>query len=184
MAKLTPRTPAANLLPRRIGDISLTEVVSGHMTLLTPRRGGQSALSAALKTAHGMSAPTPGRATGRDGARAIWFGTGGQILLMGPAADPTLNDLATMVDQSDAWTVLRIDGAGADAVMARLVSFDIRPAVFKRGHAARAQVGHMAGAVQRLGDQSWQVMAFRSMAATLVHECDSAARAVSARSSP
>lgn len=185
MVKLSPRSPAQNLLPRTIGAVTISEVSFDHMTLLTPLGAdGGAGFSAALKSAHGMAAPAPNRATGREAARALWFGHGGQVMLMGPAADAGLARHATRVDQSDAWCVIRLDGPGSTDVMARLTPLDLRPDSFRRGHAARSLIGHMSGGILRLGPDSWQIMVFRSMAHTLVHECDSAARAVAARSSP
>ena len=87
MVKLEARTPLDDMEPLKIGTVTLTEAGLGVLTSVAPYRGKDKALSAALKSAHGMAAPGPNRTTGRDGARAIWFGQR-LILLAGPTPDP------------------------------------------------------------------------------------------------
>lgn len=177
---LTPLTPCAGLLPLHIGSVTLTEIDAGHLTLIAPCKGKDKALSAALKAAHGMAWPAPNRATGKEGARAIWFGRV-HGLLMGPAADPGLADHAALTDVSDGWAVVRLEGAGAAEVLARLVPLDLRADRFKRGHTARSDLRHMAASITRLGDSAFQIMVFRSMAQTLVHDLEAAMQGVAAR---
>src|SRR6056297_542445 len=127
-----------------------------------------------------LSAAVPERMTGRKGARAMWFGRE-MALLIGPEPDPGLAAHAALVDQSDAWAVLVLEGSGAVDVLARLCPLDLRDQVFKRGHVARTKVAPMAGAIARMGDENWRIMVFRSMAGTLIHEVETAMRRVAAR---
>ncbi|SEQ90149.1 sarcosine oxidase subunit gamma [Thalassovita taeanensis] len=180
MADLTAKTPCAGLLPLSIGTLTLTEVDPGHMTAVAPLKGQTSALSEALKTAHGMALPAPNRATGKDGARTIWFGHA-HSLLIGPAPDPSLAQYAALTDQSDAWAVVRLEGPGAADVLARLTPLDLRAPQFKRGHTARTDLMHMMASITRTGPQAFQIMVFRSMAHTLVHDLKTAIEAVTAR---
>ncbi|SEK95781.1 sarcosine oxidase subunit gamma [Roseovarius azorensis] len=180
MAELRAETPCAGLVPVRVAGLSLSEVAPGRMTSVAPYRGQERALSAALKSAHGMAWPAPGRMTGREGARAIWFGQR-MALLVGPDPDPALAAHAALTDQSDGWAVLRLEGAGAREVLARLTPLDLRERVFEQGHTARSELAHMAASVTRMGGDAWQVMVFRSMTATLVHEVETAMRRVAAR---
>ncbi len=176
MVKLIPQTPCAGLLPRSIGSITLTEIDGGTITLVAPFRGQEKAVSAALKSAIGVGFPKPNRTLGTN-PRAVWCGKG-QALVMG-ADCPALD--AACVDHSDAWAMVRIDGADAAAVLARLTPIDLRDGVFKRGHTARTLIGHMTGGITRLGAQSFEVMVMRSMAATLVHDLSQAAENMAAR---
>jgi sarcosine oxidase subunit gamma len=180
VAELIARTPCAGLLPLSIGTVAVTEEDPGRMTVIAPFNGQEAALSKALVAAHGMEFPAPNRSTGKAGARAVWFGQG-QALLIGPDPDPGLGRLAALVDQSDGWAVVRIDGEGAVAVLARLVPVDLRAEVFRRGHTLRSQIGHMPGSVTRVSADGFRVMVFRSMARTLVHDVKTAMEAVAAR---
>ena len=181
MLELTAKSPCSGLLPMTIGPFTLTEMTPLAMTSIAPRKGQESALSDALKAAHGMAFPAPGRATGKAEARAVWFGRG-VALLIGPTADAALAEHAALTDQSDAWAVVRLEGQGAEDVLARLVPVDLRAALFKRGHTARTQLMHMSASVTRVGDRAFQIMVFRSMAATLVHDLETAMRSIAARS--
>ena len=180
MADLMAKSPCEGLLPIEIGVVSLKEVEMTQMTSLAAYRGQEAALSDALKAAHGMALPAANRATGKEGARAVWFGQG-QILLMGPKPADALSEHAVMTDQSDAWAVVRLEGVSAVDVLARLIPIDLRQEHFKRGHSARTQLQHMMVSITRVGDAAFQIMAFRSMAKTLVHELESAMKGVAAR---
>lgn len=168
-------------MPLACGGLTLREVDPGRITALSPWMGQADALSEALQTAHGMRFPVSGRATGGDGARVVWTGLD-QAMLLGPEPDIALGQHCVMVDQSDAWAVVRLDGIGAEDVLARLVPVDLRPAVFKPGHTVRSLLAHMTVSVTRLGPETFQIMAFRSMAGTLVHDLHAAMSAVMRRS--
>ncbi len=180
MTDLISLSPCDGLLPLSIGDLTLTEPDLGVMTSLAPYKGRQQALSEVLKRAHGMAFPAPNRITGRANARAIWLGQG-QAMLIGPAPDPALADHAALTEQSDAWAMVRLEGAGAVDVLVRLLPIDLRASRFKRGHTARTTCAQMMASVTRLADQTFQIMVFRSMAETLVHEMKTAMEAVTAR---
>jgi heterotetrameric sarcosine oxidase gamma subunit len=177
-ATLMPLSPFAGLLPKAVGGVTLSEVEAGHLTLLAPYKGKD--LATALKSAHGMALPATGRSTGKDGARAVWFGHA-HVLLMGPKPDPALAAQAALTDVSDGWAVARLDGAGAADVLARLVPIDLRAGQFKRGHTARTELGHMQASITRLGDTAFQIMVFRSMARTMSHDLVTAMEGVAAR---
>ncbi|MEO0938939.1 MAG: sarcosine oxidase subunit gamma [Pseudomonadota bacterium] len=176
MAELIARTPCEGLLPRPIGDAVLEEVDLGVLTSVAPYKGA----SDPLKNTHGMAFPAPNRATGKAGARAIWFGRG-MALLAGPAPDPAMAAHAALTDQSDAWACVTLSGAAAEDVLARLVPIDARAATFKRGHTARTQLQHINVSLTRIGADSFLILGFRAMAGTLVHDLVEAMESVAAR---
>lgn len=180
MVELIARTPCKGLLPLEIGRCTLTETDAGVLTSVAPSRGKEKALSDALKAAHGMALPGVNRSTGKAGNRAVWFARG-QCMLVGPTPDISLGKHAALTDQSDAWAVVRLEGDGAEDVLARLVPVDLRPTQFKRGHTARTQLMHMMASVTRVGDRAFQIMVFRSMAETMVHDLKTAMEGVAAR---
>ncbi|GGH20607.1 sarcosine oxidase subunit gamma [Cribrihabitans marinus] len=180
MVELVARTPCAGLLPLRVGAVLLDEVAPGALTSVSPYKGQAEALSKVLQAAHGMGFPAPSRATGDRQARAIWFGHG-QAMLVGPAPDPALADHAALTDQSDAWAAVRLHGPGAEDVLARLVPVDLRAGSFPEGHSMRSLLFHMTASITRIEDGAFLILAFRSMAATLVHDLQTAMEAVAAR---
>ena len=85
----------------------------------------------------GLGWPAPGQVIAQGSARAQWFGLD-LALLIGAAPEAGLARHAALTDQSDAWAVLRLEGAGAGDVLARLTPLDLRESVFGTGRTARA----------------------------------------------
>jgi sarcosine oxidase subunit gamma len=171
---LTEKSPCDGALPIAVNGTALSEVDLGPLTLLSPWRDRERGMGDALKAAHGVTWPDVGRATGgravdRQNNRAIWFGLG-QVLLAGPTPQADLADHGAMVDQSDAWTCLQLDGDNSADVLARLVPVDMRATVFKRGHTARTELGHVQVSVTRLSNTAFLILGPRSMAGSLVHD--------------
>lgn len=183
MVELVAKSPLDNMAPLAIGTVTLSEADPGRLTSIAPYKGREKALSEALRAAHGMAAPAPNRATGREGARAIWFGRA-MIMLQGPAPDAGLAEHAALTDQSDAWAVVRLDGADAADVLARLTPIDLRPSAFRRGHTARTDLQHMMASITRAGDTAFQIMVFRAFARTLLHDLQTAMEGLAARGRP
>lgn len=179
MIDLKALSPCEGLLPLSIGAAELVELEGGVLTSLSPL-GDVAALGAALEKAHGMAWPAPLCATGKDGARCLWFGRDA-ALLMGPTPDAKLAKHAAVVDQSDAWAVVRLSGPAAVDVLARLVPVDLRESSFKRGHSLRTQLYHLSASITKVGADGFMILVFRSMAATLVHDIKAAMEAVAAR---
>lgn len=180
MADLIARLPYEGVLPLTIGTVTLDHEDLGVLTSVAPFKGGKEALGAALKSAHDLSLPADLRASGKAGARVLWFGQG-QYLLAGPEPDPALGQVAALTDQSDAWFTVRLSGAASVDVLARLVPVDLRGAVFKRGTSVRCELQHMVASITCVGDNSFVILVFRSMAKTLVHDLQTAMEAVAAR---
>lgn len=180
MAKLIAKTPLDRLPKKTVGSVTLEEVDLGVLTSVAPYKGQWKACSEALKAAHGMALPGANRATGKDGARAIWFGRE-MALLAGPEPDASLAEVAALTDQSDAWTCVTLSGLGAEDVLARLVPVDLRAGQFKRGHTVRSQIQHMNGSITRISGDAFLLMVFRSMAGTLLHDLETAMESVAAR---
>ena len=180
MAELTEKSPCEGLLPMNIGDVAVTEVDSGPITAIAPFAGKAEALGKAVKAAHGMSWPEVGQSHAKGGARLLWFGHA-HALLMGAMPKAGLAEHAALTDQTDAWAVVNLDGAGARDVLARLTPLDLRPGHFVQNQTARSQLGHMPASVTRVAADGYQIMVFRSMAQTLIHDLTQAMHAVAAR---
>lgn len=177
MAELIAKTPLDDMAPLTIGACTATEVDLGTLTSIAPYAGTK--MSEPFKAAHGMAWPAPNRATGKDGARAIWFGRD-MVLLAGPEPSAKLAKYAALTDQSDAWAAVTLAGETAEEVLARLVPIDLSVVAFKRGHSARTQIQHMTGSITRIGNDTFLLMVFRSMAGTLLHDLQRAMASVAA----
>ena len=180
VVELVEKPAFGGLLPVEVGTCRIFASPPGAMHLISPYKGQEKPLSAAMKSAHGMAFPAAGRVTGKEGVRLVWFGLD-QAMLIGPAPDARLSEFAAVVDQSDGWAVLRLEGVRAEDVLARLVSVDMRAGQFKRGQAMRMQLQHLHVSITRIGGDVFQIMVMRSMAKTLVDDLENAMRLVAAR---
>lgn len=179
MLDLKASSPLAGQSHKAAG-LRLAEIDLGEMSLLMPFKGKEALLSKALEAAHGIALPAPNRMVMAGETRAIWFGAEA-ALVTGVAVDARLRAHAAITDQSDAWTCVTLEGAGAEDVLARLVPIDLRAARFPVGQTARTQIGHMSGSVARLAEDRFLLMVFRSMAGTLFHELTEVMDALAAR---
>ncbi len=173
MAKLIALTPCADLLPLTHGEITVTEVVPDRLISVAPNAGQNKAVSALLQTQVGGGLSAVNRRSGP----VTWFGHGTWLV----AADVTLDGLAATTDQSDAWAVVAISGAGVGNVLARLVPVDLRGGVFKKNHVAKTMLGHLSVTIVRASADTFEILVMRSMAQTLVHDLDVAMRSVAVR---
>jgi len=179
--RLAESPPALPCLPGTAGGVTLSAPAPGRLTLIAPRRGAETALSEALKGAHGMAFPATGRATGRADARCLWWGHGPQAMLAGPAPERALAAHASLIDVTDGWITLRLEGAGARQVLARLTAIDLRPGVFRRGRVACTGLREMPAALWRSGEDAYEAFVMRSMAGSAAGDLMRAMRAVAAR---
>ncbi len=180
MADLIAKSPARGLTPVEAGGVNLTEAPMGPIWAVMPYRGKGTALSKALEKAHGVPFPEPGTLLRAGELRIAWSGLD-QAFLMGVEPDAALAAHAALTDQSDAWTHLVLEGPGARDVLARWVPVNLSPAACPPGAARRTLVGHMSALILHPDGNRFEILVFRSMAATAVHELTRAMRAVAAR---
>lgn len=177
MARLIAKSPFEALLPVEVAGCVLSEVQSEAITSVAPFAGQEEAVSAALLSAIGAGFPAPDRMTSADGVRIVWTGRA-QAMVLGPAVAPAG---AAVTDQSDAWAVVALDGSIARQVLARLVPIDLRDRAFPDGASARTMLAHMTCTLMRTGAERYEIMVFRSMAATAVHDLSVAMKSVAAQ---
>ncbi len=178
VASLIEKSPCDGLLPRFAGGVNLTELPHLRVTSVAPLSGKARALGAALKEM-GLGWPAAGRSAAATDAQILWVGID-QAFLIG--ADPApLEGLAALTDQSDGWARMRLQGAGAEAVLARLVPLDLRASAFPEGRVARSALNHMMMILLRSGADRFDIMVFRSMAQSATHDLAQAMEAVAAR---
>jgi len=177
---LIAKSPCEDLLPVKIGGVELSEVMPSAVTSVAAFKGQAKALSESLDAAHGMKMPAPNRSSGNAKLRAIWTGPN-QAFLVGNAVDASIAQVASLTDQTDAWAIVKLEGEAADLVLSRLTPIDLRPSNFKRGHTAKTDLLHMMASITKTGANTFEIMVFRSMAKTLVHDLTTSMQSVAAR---
>ena len=172
MTLLIPRSPADGLTPIDEGGTTLIELPFAPVTSIAPFDAD--AVARALKPLK-LAFPKPGRSQAKGDARILWSGHD-QAFLIGAEAPEIAG--AAVTDQSDAWAILRLQGPLAEPALARLVPLDLRDAAFPVDATARTLLFHMMLSITRTGADAFDLMVFRSMAATAVHEIAVALRSV------
>ena len=173
MISLIALSPCADLLPIAHGGVALCEVLPDRLMSVAPFAGQQTAVTAMLKEQLGTGLSAINR---RSGA-VTWFGHATWMV----AGNVALDTVAAVTDQSDAWAVVALSGAGVEDVLARLVPVDLRMQVFKKNYVAKTMLGHMSVTIVRTGADAFEIMVMRSMAQTLVHDLDVAMRSLAVR---
>ncbi len=177
MSLLIAKSAAEGLTPVDAAGTTLIELPLVPITSIAPFAGKAAAVNKALKPL-GLSFPQPGQSLAKGDARILWSGHG-QAFLIGVEPPPIAG--AALTDQSDAWARFRLQGGLAVAALARLVPVDLRPASFAENATARTLLNHMMLSVTRTGPDAFDLMLFRSMAATAVHELSVAMKSVAAQ---
>ena len=138
-------------------------------------RGDLSAkpLRSAVKTVVGVDVPKVGQMSVRDGSGACWMSPD-ELLLLCPhdMAEAHVLDLSfaladhhhLAVNVSDARAMLRLEGAEAREVLAKLCPLDMSPGAFEPGQIRRTRMAQVPAAVWLDEDGAFRVVCFRSVA--------------------
>lgn len=176
MTDLKAKRPLAGL-DITLGDTRIAALDPGRVTSVAPYPGHD--VDVPL-SALGLRFPAPGEIHASGGARIVWAGR--QLAFLTGAEPPAaLSEAAALTDQSDGWVWLYVTGPSACDTLARLCPLDLRPSAFPAGTAAKSLIGHMQALILRSSDTGFELAVFASMADTLRHEIEAAARAVAAR---
>lgn len=181
MAELTAKSPCAGLLPITRGRLTLEEVRPGEIWSLAPYSGQHGALAEIVTQDHGVGWPGSGFSVSNEDLRLMWFGRD-DYMMIGAQPSERIRDFVAVTDQGDGWAVVRLSGDGVEAVLARLVPVDLRGKTFGVDQCCRTMLGHMNVSLLRVSENTFEIMAFRSMAQTLVQELAHVMAQVSARS--
>lgn len=192
MAELSlsdPFGPLAAALPLRMGRAEVSSLGRAGLLLLQPYRAKREAVAHLLETDFGLTLPPAGMSVrSRDGeSRMLWFGREQWCLAARPEA-PILSQLsaraaglAALGDVSHGWAGLRLTGAAAPDVLARVVALDLRFERFPEGGALRCELRHVAVALCRTGTQTYEILAPRSFCQSVADELMQAMRLVAGR---
>jgi sarcosine oxidase subunit gamma len=175
VAELIANGPMEGAAPVEMAGALLEVMALGPVAAVQPWPGRVAAVDAALK-ARGLGFPAPGRSLEVADTRILWAGRAAAFLI--GTAPPELAD-AAVIDLTDGWAGLTLAGPGAEAVLARLVPIDLRPAAFPEGTVARTLLGHLQVLIQRRGG-GFEVMVMRSYLRTAHHEVAGAMRRLAA----
>lgn len=163
----------AGLAMAELGDFELVQVMA--------RRGMWSAADQACKEAYGKPAPAKPQAVEANGALLIWSGPDQFLVLSRRTGDGSAMEgarlafagLASLSEQSDGRSLIRISGAKARDMLAKVCSLDLHPAVFPAGAAAATSIDHTPVNLWRGEDADgaavYNLLVFATFAESLWH---------------
>lgn len=177
MHDLAPITALGGTAPREdtVGSVTLTEKPGFALASVAARMGQEDACRAHLKDVIG-AVPAPGKIHLHDPEAGFWMGPD---LWMVGAPFETHEDLAdqlkarfgetaSITEQTDAWVVFDLRGAGMEDVIERLCAVDIR--AMKTGDGTRTVIDHLGCFVLRRDPEDWvRILGPRSSAGSLHH---------------
>lgn len=147
------------------------------------RKDQSVALAAAVKEQFDINLPLGPHGSGGDATS--FLGTGpGRWLVTHDAGTPRfvdnlarqLEDLASVVDQSDAVGLLRLTGPALLDVLAKGVSLDLSAIAFPAGSVAVTQIAHMGVTLWKVDETpTFHIAAARSMAGSFLHWLEASA---------
>lgn len=172
MAKLIAQSATGSALPFEIGKALLEDAQPDAITWVAPFEGKEKDVAKQIG-----ELPEPNRTCEVKGGQALWIGAG-QALILGAPVTPKN---AAYTDQSDGYTMVRLSGETAADILARLTPVDLRDAAFPEGATARTFVAHITVSLTRTGPYAYDILAFRSMTQTLIHDLTRAMTQVAAR---
>ena len=178
MASLIAKSAFAGLgLPVTHGNVTLSEGQADPIWSIAPYPGQAKAIAKAMKP---LKFPAPGRFESAGSGHLVWAGRD-TAFVIGSAPPDGLDTLAAVTDQSDGWACLSLSGAGAEDVLARLIVIDPRLSAFPVGASAKLLLNHMQALVWRVETHRFDMLVFRSMARTAVHELTEAMHSLNER---
>jgi methylglutamate dehydrogenase subunit D len=147
---------------------------SGTLAIIAARDGRRRALRESALSGFAVNLPElPRRVEGRDIA-FIWTGPD-QWLAQGPPGKESVlaeafSGLASVVDQSHGWALLRITGPRVRDALAKGLAIDLHPRAFATGFAAATSVAHIAVLLWQLDDRpTYEFAVPRSYALSFWH---------------
>lgn len=158
--------------------LSMAELSGFELVQVMARRGEWSATEAASASAYGKPAPARPHAVEADGALLIWSGPD-QFLVLSPRGEAlekartTFAGIASLSEQSDGRSLLRLTGQRVRGMLAKVCSLDLDPEVFPVGAAAVTYIDHTSVNLWRSadvdGEAVFHLLIFGTFAESLWH---------------
>jgi len=158
--------------------VSIAELTDFELVQIMARRGQSDAVRQACAEGYGKAAPGTPQTVEADGALLIWSGPD-QFLVLSPRGSATekarslFSGTASLSEQSDGRSLIRISGTRARDILAKVCSVDLHPSVFAVGAAAATSIDHTSVNLWHGADSSgeavFHLLVFATFAESLWH---------------
>ncbi len=159
--------------------LSMSELTDFEVVQVMARRGKWSAVAEAGKAAFGVAVPAKPQAVEAGSSLLIWSGPDQFLVLSArgsaiATARSAFAGVASLSEQSDGRCLIRISGARARDMLAKVCSLDLHPSAFPAGAAAATSIDHTSVNLWRGEDGAdgaavFNLLVFASFAESLWH---------------
>ena len=155
MIRLKETSAGAKLRLPPLTGCTLRMLPQMRITSIAPYSGQADALRARLG-----GFPAPGEVLKVQGIDLVWAG-GDLAFAFGDDLPDGLGAFCALSDQSDGWCGFALQGAGAEALLARRLPFDLRK--MPSPGSARSVLDHLPVLVMRRASDRFEIWVWRSM---------------------
>ena len=157
----------------REAALTLREVRPGTILQVAAWPGNPGAVRTVIGELLGFAAPQTGTASANPNATVAAVAPGRYLIA---AAGPDLvarfeaallSADGAVTDLSHGRVILRLEGAGAPALLCKAVALDLHPAAFPVGRVAQTTIEHIDVVIHRLSDTMFDLWVLRSFAESL-----------------
>jgi sarcosine oxidase subunit gamma len=179
---MTAQSGFAGILGSPAGSgLTVREREGLSIASLSVRRGQRAALRDRVAAHLGIALPEDARRVTAGPIAAAGTGPGTWLLTREQGGNPfigtlqsVLGNTASVVDQSDAYAVLRLSGPGLRETLSKLVPLDLHARAFRVGDVAATLAAQIGALLWRLeddadGQPTFELGVARSMAASFWH---------------
>lgn len=154
---LKSRSALAGTLEQTRSAVSLELIEDRSVAHVAARKGQGDALNQVFQQTYGIALPPTPAIVTSPSISAMWSGPG-QWLVFAAAEEgrdleqelrAKLGSAASVADQTDARTLVRVAGPSSRAMLAKLLPIDIHPKAFPAGSAAITHAAHIGVMVWR-----------------------------------
>ena len=159
-------------------ELAVASVMDRALVSIAVPNHGRTALETRLEQAYGTGIPQVGRSakSNADNVRLLGMARDQIFLLFddlgGDPLEPVsreLDGVAYLVDQSDSWVILSVEGPRARTALERICPLDLDPTAFREDSVARTVMEHLAVVILRDGDDRFLLLSPRSTAKSFAH---------------
>lgn len=162
--------------PRANAGVWVRDVSGLPLVSMIARRGCTQDLAAELHAGFDVALPTTPIVAESPTISVIWSGIDRWLVRGKTDRDlegelrSKLGKFASLSDQSDGRTILRIGGPAVRQVLAKGIPIDLHPRVFKTGDTAVTLCGHIGVQLWQVDDSpAYDLAVFRSLSESLWH---------------
>jgi heterotetrameric sarcosine oxidase gamma subunit len=175
---LIPVSAFAHLRPVGSGrGVVARERIGLALATVMVRKGQTAALAAAVKEQFDITLPAGPHGSGSDSTSFLGTGPGRWLVTHDArtprfvdSLSPQLEGLASVVDQSDAYGVLRLSGPALLDVLAKGVAIDLSAPAFPAGSVAVTAIAHIGATLWKVDEApTIHVVVARSYAGSFLH---------------